>query len=156
MATKRFRLQYMFWLNVAKDDEYSLAQQIEELKHKGSFTKTIRDGIRLVCDLRAGRTDVLFELFPWVKNEIVQTSTSTSESLLQRHLERLEALMATSGAVAPNPQLQASSGPKAMQVKPLAALSFDDDDDLDTVILKKDTSTDSARNFINSMLNLQQ
>ena len=58
MATKRYRMRYDFQLNVTKDDEYAIAEQIHELKKQGLYSKTIRDGIRLVCDLRAGNLDV--------------------------------------------------------------------------------------------------
>ena len=63
------RLRYVFWLNLNKLDEHALAEKIGELKARRTFSRTIRDGIRLICDLRQGRTDVLAELFPWVLAE---------------------------------------------------------------------------------------
>ncbi len=66
----RFRLQFKFWLDVNKPDEHALAELCEELKRRGLYTKTIRDGISLVDDLRNGRLDMLFTLYPWVKELI--------------------------------------------------------------------------------------
>jgi hypothetical protein len=64
---KSYNLQFRFWLNIVKDDESVLADELSLLKSQRQFTQTIRDGVRLVLDLRAGKTDVLFELFPWVR-----------------------------------------------------------------------------------------
>jgi len=67
----RFRLQYKFWLDVNKPDEEALAELCQDLKRRGLYTKTIRDGISLVDDLRNGRLDVLFSLYPWVKELMI-------------------------------------------------------------------------------------
>ena len=48
MTKERFRLQFKFWLDVNKPDEYALAEIIAELKENKTFSKAIRDGIRLV------------------------------------------------------------------------------------------------------------
>ena len=66
-----YRLMYRFWLDMEKPEEELIADKIEHLKNERSFTSVIRDGIRLVCDLREGKLDVLFELFPWVRAEFV-------------------------------------------------------------------------------------
>ena len=47
MATKRYRMRFDFQLNVAKDDENAIAEQIDELKSQALYSKTVRDGIRL-------------------------------------------------------------------------------------------------------------
>lgn len=64
MSRRGFRLQYMFWLNLDKPDQASIAAIIEDLKEARSFAKTIRDGIRLITSLQRGDTSVLLELFP--------------------------------------------------------------------------------------------
>ena len=63
---------FRFWLDVFKPQESELVDTIESLKNNRSFTQTIRDGIRLICDLREGKLDVLFELFPWVRAEFLE------------------------------------------------------------------------------------
>jgi hypothetical protein len=72
MSSKRFRLRFTFWLDVNKEDEAEIADKVEKLKQDRLFVQTIRDGIRLICDLRDGKLDVLFELFPWVKAEFME------------------------------------------------------------------------------------
>ena len=164
MTAKRFRLRYAFWLNLMDSAENSLAERIETLKAERTFAKTIRDGIRLVCDLRAGKLDVLFELFPWVKAEFltgVQPQKTAGEVELQRQLERLEKLLTEQQIVGSDTpkalQPVTVDGPRALSVPKFDLPRFDDDDnEAETLVLSKDTSTDSALNFLNSMLRLQQ
>lgn len=61
-----FRERFFFWLDVRKPDEFEVTELISELKRQRAYTSAIRDGIRLIVDLRAGRVGVLLELFPWV------------------------------------------------------------------------------------------
>lgn len=61
---KRSRPRFNFWLDLTKSDEVMLYNLCEELKRERKFAPTVRDGIRLVADLRRGQTDVLLELFP--------------------------------------------------------------------------------------------
>jgi hypothetical protein len=69
---KPYRPRFNFWLNMDKPEEKLIANKIQALKLETLFTATIRDGIRLICDLRDGKLDVLFELFPWVRAEFLQ------------------------------------------------------------------------------------
>lgn len=62
----RHRLQFQFWLNTKNKADDELALELLALKQQRRYTATIRDGIRLVMDLRRGRLGVLRELFPWV------------------------------------------------------------------------------------------
>jgi|GEM_PF-2932629 len=71
MPTSSHRLRFNFWLNRDKPEEELIADKIEQLKRERSFTSVIRDGIRLICDLREGNLDVLFDFFPWVKAEFL-------------------------------------------------------------------------------------
>jgi hypothetical protein len=156
MAENRYRLRFTFWLDMLKPEEVELADQIELLKNDRSFVRSIRDGLHLVTSLRQGRTDVLFELFPWLKNELVSSTSARSENALQRQLERLETLILQQGAIPIDAPKSTPGSPKALPVPKFSTPDFDDSDDLDTVIIQKDTSTNSAMNFVNSMLNLQQ
>lgn len=67
---KRKRLMQTFWLDGNKPEEASLLLQIQELKALRLFSRTIRDGIRLVVSLRERRTDVLMAIFPWVADNL--------------------------------------------------------------------------------------
>lgn len=72
MTQKSHRLMFRFWLDLFKPEEEAIADTIELLKNERSFSKTIRDGIKLITNLREGKLDVLFELFPWVKAEFIE------------------------------------------------------------------------------------
>jgi hypothetical protein len=150
MASNRYRLRFTFWLDMVKPEEHALADNIELLKNEKSFAKTVRDGIRLIIDLRNGKTDTLFELFPWVKDKLLQGAPEQNSLHLQ--LERLERLIMQSKDTLHTPSIQS---PKTLNVPKFDLPTFDDDD-LDTVVLTKDVSSQSAQNFINSMLALQQ
>jgi hypothetical protein len=157
MATGRFRLKFMFWLDVAKEDESRLAEQIEELKQHRSYSRTIRDGIRLIYDLRAGRTDVLFALFPWLKVELTPQPVAATESQLQLEIAQLRELILGQGSsvsLTPN----SNSGPKPLAMPKIAMPAFDDDDDddQDTIVLRKDTTTDVTANFLKSVFALSE
>lgn len=135
----RFRLQYTFWLDLHKPDEQALAETVALLKRQRAFAKAVRDGLRLIADLRAGHTDVLLELFPWVA-EHVQPPTPPVNANLQVQIARLEALMMAQGNVpierAQSPQLQKQLHASLLEVNPKA----------------NNTSTKTvAKNFVDSM-----
>lgn len=71
MSNNRFRIRYTFWLDILKGEEAEIAESIETLKDERKFAPTVRDGIRLINNLRKGKLDVLFELFPWVRAEFM-------------------------------------------------------------------------------------
>jgi hypothetical protein len=161
MATQRSRRLFKFWLNLYNDIEYEIAESLEYAKRRREYTGIIRDGIRLILSLRQGRVDVLLELFPWLESEIVKSPTvaalSSQNGALQQQLERLEQLILQQGAVPVDMPAYSNnpSGPKALDVPRFDLPTLEDDDD-DTIALNKDTSTNSAMNFVNSMLSLQQ
>ena len=154
---------HKFWLDITKDTEDRLDEQIHTLKLERKFAGTIRDGIRLICDLRQGRVDVLFELFPWVKAEFlagIHPPKSTSEQAIEAQLKRLEELMTGQGGIptpvaAVAPANNGTGGPKSMNVADVASPIFADEEDDFELNIKKDTSTNAAQNFINSLTALQ-
>jgi len=155
---KSFRLRFPFWLDLNKPDEADLAEKIATLKEERAFVKTIRDGIRLIWDLRAGRLDVLFFLFPWVKEEFDKRVNTQAVSALQDQLARLEVMMGQGMSIpvdAHPKQLEPqSSSPQPLRVPQLTAPVFDDDDQ-DTIIIKRNKSTDAAANLVHSWRSLQ-
>ena len=136
----RFRLRFTFWLDMHKPDEAQLAEIIDQLKLNRSFAATIRDGIRLVADLRAGRTEVLFELFPWIKDTLQPMPSVPAERGLQEQIARLEALLLAQGNVPIKSPLAPESAhtDRKSQVKVAASSG------------KADAKT-VAQNFANSM-----
>ena len=167
MSTHRFRLKFTFWLDVLKPEQEALAETIEDLKRDRSFARTIRDGIRLMVSLRQRRTDVLFELFPFLQTELLQATPKADEtgSPLEQQLERIEKLLLKTSAdvpvaAAPQPILEpvGQGGIKQLNVPNIAAPVFDDDDDGDLLVVKKDETAGkrATQNFINAMMALQQ
>jgi hypothetical protein len=152
MTAKRFMLKREFWLNLNNPAEEALAETIDALKEKRLFAETIRDGIRLICDLRRGELDVLFELFPWVRAEFLeymqslQPDKSAAEARLEQQLARLEKLL-----------LQQTSTPAGPRPMALPRPTADEDDTaLLTVTKAKVDGRQITQNFINSMMRLQQ
>jgi hypothetical protein len=146
MPNKSTRERFMFWLDLEHDIDFEVADMITQLKAKRRFTSTIRDGIRLICDLRAGRLDVLFELFPWVQVEFI-AGIQPNLVPLEERIYQLEALV--------KEPVNGSNGhsPKALPAPEIEAPVFDDDEDL-VLDIQADTSTNASENFINSMLSL--
>lgn len=71
---KPFRMRFAFWLDDTRPDESDLISYIDELKQARRFASTIRDGLRLMRDLRAGNVAVLLQLFPDIKGRFQDNS----------------------------------------------------------------------------------
>src|SRR5690606_25923049 len=109
---KRYRIMQRFWLDATKEDEYELPTEAVKLRQSRQWQTTIRDGLRLILDLRAGRLDVLFELFPWVQERLnAEKGGATSD--LQAKLDQLEKLLLAQGS---SHVMQPVGGPKPLQV----------------------------------------
>lgn len=154
----RKKIRINFWLDTSREEEASVAAMIYHLKYGGYgspgriFTKTIRDGIRLIWDLRQGKTDVLFELFPWIKSELSPrtleegTNRLADTPILVEKLERLEQLLSE--------QFHPSSGnPKALSAPQFADPIDEDDDDL--IQLRPVVNANASQNLIKSLMQLQ-
>jgi len=138
----------MFWLDMSKSDEVELAEEIEILKQQRLFSETLRDGIRLICDLRAGRTDRLFAMFPWLVGEVDRKADAQSLAI-QQELERLWSVLAS--------QSVASGTQGDLQLAPTsgfaAASSGEDEIKLQVKATKNGAS---GKNFLSSLMSLQQ
>jgi hypothetical protein len=146
------REKFCFWLNLDKEDEYILADHIFNLKQERSFVSSIRDGIRLIRDLRAGRLDVLFELFPWTQHEL-ETRNSGGNSEANERIARLEQMLLqqSNGVI-----MQQGSGPKAIKASDFAVPIFEDRDKDLLVMKPAKSSGNSANNFLASAFSLTQ
>lgn len=156
MNRKPYRLMFKFWLDVTKPEEGRIADKIEILKNERTFSQVIRDGIRLMWDLKQGKTDVLFELFPWVQSGIAPQPTNSSTSpKLASQLKRIEQLLLEQSQT---PTLETSTG--GGEIKKLAVGNFappNFDDDIPALTVRKATADSNAtQNFLNSLQALQQ
>lgn len=126
-----YRVMFRFWLDDNRPEEKELIQEIKSLKKNRSFAATIRDGIRLMRDLRQGKTDVLRELFPWVIEEKNAPPPLQIEDILSAFQQSQQASLAL-----PSPQKRALTAPKPQP-------------NLDDLVIKKATSNE------NTFFNLQ-
>lgn len=150
---KPYRLLQKFWLDVTRDDEYSLAEYIAEQKKKRKFAGTIRDALHLIRDLRAGKVDWLLFLFPWVYQAIYaqaetdllakqqkRPAADNPQDLIISELRRLESTILSIGAVPVGEGQKPSSTPipkslpSPANMKTPVGFRYSDDDDLDLEI----------------------
>ena len=143
MAT-RFRKMFKFWLDLDKDDEYELAEEIATLRKNRQFAPTLRNGLRLILELQRGETSLLFEMFPNLKAKISEPGGNTGgqkqtdhtlDPALKIQLERLEHLILKQD----NRPIEKPSKPVVMQPPP------------QITVKKAESSGNSAQNFLNSM-----
>lgn len=168
---KRYQVQQKFWLNKNNEEQQHLIVYCEELRSsetKYSFASTIRNALRLIRDLRMGKLDVLFDLFPWVKAELleymkeIQPKPILPAPVSPEVKKYLQEILTKLDQPQTIPDLQPvggnSSGLKQLGVPQFTVPVFDDDDDDDLLVVEKDTSSNKnvALNFIRSMQALQQ
>jgi hypothetical protein len=158
-----YRLQFKFWLDITRPDEESIADIIEKLKNARRYTAAVRDGLRLVWDLGQGKTDVLLELFPFVKAALAPSADGSSDSggVSKADIERLEKLIkeAQHGPLmkeASTTGLQPVGLKTLSGVKPLAAPVYEDDEEMVLSVSKAEGNGDAGMNFLKSMMALQQ
>ena len=163
MAKERFRLQFKFWLDVNKPDEYALAETIAELKENKIFSGVVRDGIRLAADLCRGNLDVLLSLFPWVEEafyERFQEQHVAPDQQFHEQLARLERLLVEQGNMSISeslkPAVTSNNGPKPMTFKDIAEPAPNNNNDYLLITTKAAASDKAAQNFLTSALSLQQ
>lgn len=144
---KRKRID--IWLDIEKEDERLLLGMIDTLKKKRSFVSTVRDGIRLMVDLRAGNLNVLYELFPWTQIPLHPIPPGISDDLLQNKIQPSHESASQGRAALSGPQPLQGGG------RPVEAPHFDDDDDEELVVLKPlTTNVDAGKNFLMGLLNI--
>ena len=101
---KPYRMMFRYWLDATKDEELALADFCEGLKQTRSFSSTIRQALTLIRDLRAGRLDSLFAMFPWILGWLEERAEAIAEAKLRAdnsgypdqfegYLERIERLL---------------------------------------------------------------
>lgn len=166
MARKKVinRKQHRFWLDNRIESEAKLNKDITTLKRRRMFISTIRQGIELILDLRAGRLEVLLFLFPWVKDALTPPAPPPPDTnaliaefrkLLQEQGSRAIPMFDNDGKLllAGEKPTVTTGRPIAGGLKPLSKPMVDDDDDVE-IVVKKNTSTDAGLNFLAAMASL--
>jgi hypothetical protein len=90
----RIRRLVQFWLDEQMEDDRELLGIITELRKAREFTQIVRDGIRLIRELKEGRVDMLLTLFPnvvyWLE---IKLTPPPDTSGIESKLDRLEQLV---------------------------------------------------------------
>src|SRR3990167_11531903 len=142
--SKAQRMQQVFWLNVSDHSQQWLQKQIKALKQERQYSRAVRDGLRLFLDLRDGNLDVLFELFPFVKERI---DTLVMARIIEYQQDMIRSF------TSPQPAKVTPIGQGAL--KPVTPPAPDDDDTLLTVT-KAQSDGKSGENFLKSAFSLVQ
>ena len=153
-----YRIQHKFWLDIERDSEADLNDLVVDLKRRRSFVSTVRDGIRLIADLRSGNVDVLLELFPWIQSELASGGAGGDDDMIdvREQLERLEhALLGQNNGALMAP-VASGGGPTSLAVPQVAGPVIDDDDDMPVLIVTKSKANGNAsENFLAAAFALQ-
>lgn len=150
---KRRRYTFRFMLDVMHDNQLLLAEELDELKRQRKYTSTILNALSLFQDLKKGSTKLLRQMFPGIVQSIESEYAMLHKPVidvasLEERIRGLEQrLIAQVIPALPTP---APAGPKLLNIPKVDAPTFDDDD-MPALSIKKDTSTNSAGNFLSSL-----
>ena len=135
----RPRKEFKFWLYHDLADDLRLMEYIAYLHQTRQFAKTLRNGLLLMWTLGQGDLSVLCDLFPTLRARFEPDHSA----LIQEFRSLLESQAQSAPALLPDPQ--------PLAARPLLPLIDDADDNQDTIILKRSTSTDGTANFLSSL-----
>ena len=162
-----------FWLDKNKPREKRLLDKIAELKARNKFASTVRKGILLVPELEAGNYEMLAQMYPDVVNKLLAAMIeqgvvivnpppdSTPPETPPIDYDKLAKEVATQivlqGGVNPieMQSTQPTPGPNPLAAPMLAMPTFDDDDELPTIVTTA-SNQDSSLNLINGLKGLMQ
>lgn len=171
----RPRKEFKFWLYQDIEAEVKLTEYIDYLRKTRQFARTIRNGLRLIWTLGEGDLSVLFELFPTLRTRFdTPPATPTpgddfNKLLIEAAKEGAKQAMLESPPTLPPPAANdqgqrfgaATVGSGGMgNLKTnfvVQAPTFDDDeDDENTVIIKRDENAgnDITANLVRSFMGL--
>jgi hypothetical protein len=164
MAAIRKMERFLFWMNLNNDEDRTVAEMIHSLKKERSFARTIRQGIRLIVSLRQRDTSVLFELFPWLKDELSigeLPANQRRDDSLRIQLKRLEELIVQQGGMATERgstvRLEAvgTGNPKPLRgTEKVSSVPVDVDMDIE-IKVDEDAGARSSENLLRSLWALQ-
>lgn len=142
---------FQFWLDGAKPDMKTAIKQFNRWRSHRKLTSWILDMWRLWESLAAGETDILFSMFPNIREKLDPTPVMPDTNEL---IEQFRQMIKAEVHALP---LQSPAAPvgmtgQALTQQAFAMPTFDEDD---AVVLKKDTRTDSASSFLEAALGLK-
>lgn len=96
-----------FWLDDNRPSDVKLWKIVQKMRSKRVFSQTVKDGILIMNQLLAGKTDLLFEKFPWIVDKAL-ASVPPPSAPDSGALERV-AIMAAQQVVLSMPSLPATT-----------------------------------------------
>jgi len=165
----RKRIQFKFWLDEIKPDEQWLITVCDWLMEQKQFVKSVRDGLRLIYDLRHQRsTASLEELFPDIRAMLnannpqpVKPSGGGELQEIKNMLEIVVAQVKDDNRLIMNGTIPMGNTPtlgtgKAIKSPTLTMPTFDDEDTLPMIsVAKNDDDTSANNNFMKSLTGLR-
>lgn len=146
------RQLFQFWLDNAKPDLKATVKQFNKWRSHRKLTAWIVDMWRLWEDLAAGNLDVLYEMFPNIREKMLPPQRN--DDLIEEFRLMLHSEIA---AIPTLPVPAQSVGLKKMDVPQLVAPTFDDEDEIELVVkVDKTAPAKLSSNFMDSVLGLQQ
>lgn len=158
------RKRISLWLDLSVSRDWDTLEIIEYMKRKRIFRSSVITGLRIVYEAGQGRFDTLLMTYPDVIEKLrikitpppPPPDTKALEDRVKQLQELLEILVANQKAN--NSYTMTSTPPTTGKLlataKPLALPSFDDDDDLPTMMIAKNKDTNAAKNFVTAMMKL--
>jgi hypothetical protein len=144
-----------FQLRLNHPTDAHVGQILDYAKAQRGEVTMIRDGVRLLWALKNNDLSVLFELFPHLERQFKPDAEVLIEQFRQMLMQQQVA------APAPQPALVAKSdsaaeqgGKKSLAAVKIALPLLDDDDDGDTLVLKRKTSGVNGSNLLAGILGL--
>lgn len=156
MAKKRRRQRFCFWLNTSDKDDLEVFQIIEELKIARKFTSSIRDGLRLLQELSKGKTSLLFDMFPTIRDVLyAQMEADVLERLgVDKDREVVQHIVELKGILS---GLSLSSGQLVGNVTMRRITTTIEEDEMKLEVKKDEAAGGNAvNNFLTSMTGLMK
>lgn len=155
------RMQIRFWLSLDKREDCEVLEIIDCMKDKRTFRRSVMIGLRIVWELKHAKVDTLLKEFPqvvdWLKVKLTPPAPSGAgglDEIINKKLDLILERGITDTALPPSPIAAQPAGLKALAAPAFAMPTFDDDEDLPTVVVNK-VASNAGRNFLKSFEGLQ-
>jgi len=125
-----------------------VSEILDYSRSKRREVTVIRDGVRLLWALENNDLSVLFEMFPYLKDQFIPGGLNL--------IEQIRGMLLQAPLMPPEPErVGQSAGLKALKSPTFALPVFEDDDeDLPTIITTKGTN-DAGANFLGGLMGLR-
>ena len=148
-STRRYtpRQTRKFQLRLDHPLDIHVAQVLQHARARRREVTIIREGIALWWALENGDLEYLFEKFPQYRAHFKPDTGELIDQFRQMLLQQ--------GRAGGESAVSTVSSPRTLPAPKFALPVLDEDDDQDTLVIKRDTSTTAGDNFLKSILSIQ-